>query len=178
MANGVSWSSSTVEVDLSPSHPTTPSAGGAEKDSDSPGFGVGPDAADANPEGADYRRMACDVGSSSALCRPHTASNAGARVSIYAPAPALKKHFTSPKHGTADNTHSRSPRGQSSSSPRMLTDDACAALRVHSQAPPFTQRASSSHGTPGTPSALMSSRDVTQVFHPLAAASSATLLRL
>lgn len=162
MANGVSWSSSTVDGELSPSHPTTPSAGGAEKDSNSPGFGVSADAADTNPEVADYRRMACDAGSSSALCRPYTAANAGARVSIYAPAPALKKHIASPKHSTAD----RSPRDQSSSSPRMLTDDTCAALRTHSQAP-ATVRAASSHGTPGfpTPAAvhaivLMSSRDV------------------
>ena len=150
IANGVSWSSSTVDVDLRPSHPTTPSAGGAEKDSNSPGFGFGPGADDFNPQRADYRRMACDVGSSSALCRPYTASNAGTRVSIYAPAPALKKHFASPKHGTPDNTHSISPKDQSNSSPRMLTNDASAALRMHSQAP-VALRAASSHGTPGFP---------------------------
>jgi hypothetical protein len=134
---------SDYDASSGPSAPSTPRAGGGGSAVKSPGLQADTDAAAAadleNPS-SDYRRMDLLTGGSGVLSRPLTA-----RVSIYAPAPALKKQYASPKNGTSVCTSATSPKSPSAGACRTLTNDSAVAARAQTSAPP-AQRAATSHG--------------------------------
>jgi hypothetical protein len=94
---------------------------------------------------SDYAQMNSHSGGTGALSRPLTA-----RVSIYAPAPALKKQYTSSKLSSPGSTCTTSPKSPSASSCRTITDDSTVAVHAPISAT-TAQRAATSHGDATSP---------------------------
>ena len=166
IAHATSWSSCASDADAADgaSGPTTPSAAGAMGDK-SPGVPAFSHDAAAAAAASDYdaaadagaftgimcspgrggRQLSQDVGVSCAPSRPLTAAASGARVSIYAPAAAMKRPTTSSRNGTPASTSARSLKSQSNGSPHPPADVAAAAVELQLQRP-TARRAASSHG--------------------------------
>jgi len=159
IAHGTPWSAcaSDVESASGASSPATPGSGAARKAHRSPSAAAAADddaaaaaaaAASSKSSSRSRQPLSIDTGGGGHLARPPTASLTSGRVSIYAPAQALRKPPASPRQGTSASMSARSPKSPSTGAQREFEEDGSAAARVQQRAPAVVRASVSAHGAP------------------------------